>query len=236
MEGNRPRRPGVGLAIIIVREGKCLIGQRKGAHGLGTWGFPGGHLEWGESWEDCARREVREEAGIELKNICFAFATNDPMPDDDKHYVTIFMQADGIGIPRVMEPEKCAGWEWHPWDALPGPWFCPIDHAIADGHRPVLSSGKLVRDRIPTIILASGRMPTIHIADQAEYRQRLLEKIVEEAMECRANPSAEELGDLLEVMQATAAEFGFSRAEVDLVRRIKFKERGGFTKRIVLEE
>ena len=56
-------RPKVGIGVIIQKDGKLLMGQRRGAHGADTWCPPGGHLEFGETWESCARRETREEAG-----------------------------------------------------------------------------------------------------------------------------------------------------------------------------
>ena len=82
-------RPKVGLGVIIKKDGKVLMGKRKNSHGEGTWNFPGGHLEYEESWEECARRETREEAGIEIKNIIFATATNDIFENEQKHYITI---------------------------------------------------------------------------------------------------------------------------------------------------
>ena len=51
-------RPKVGVGVIVVKEGKVLLQRRRGAHGEGTWGFPGGHLEFKESWEECAKRET----------------------------------------------------------------------------------------------------------------------------------------------------------------------------------
>ena len=54
----------VGVGVIIVRDGNVLLGERAGSHGAGTWALPGGHLEFGETVADCARREVLEETGF----------------------------------------------------------------------------------------------------------------------------------------------------------------------------
>ena len=70
-------RPKVGVGVIIVKEGKILLGERKNAHGEGTWCPPSGHLELGESYEECAKRETFEETGLQIKNLQFITATND---------------------------------------------------------------------------------------------------------------------------------------------------------------
>lgn len=58
---------------------------------IGTWAFPGGHLEFGESFEDCAAREVLEETGLKVENVKFLTTTNDVMKAENKHYITIFV-------------------------------------------------------------------------------------------------------------------------------------------------
>lgn len=134
---NTTQRPKVGVGVIIVKDDKVLLGKRKNSHGSGAWCFPGGHLEFGETWEECARRETAEEVGLELSNISFARVTNDMFPEEQKHYVTIYMRADyGSGEVTLREPEKCERWEWFSWDALPDPLFIPMQNLIALGYKP----------------------------------------------------------------------------------------------------
>jgi 8-oxo-dGTP diphosphatase len=117
---------GVGLAIFIWRDGKFLTLRRKGAHASNTYSVPGGHIEFGETWEETAIRETEEEVGLKIKNIRFMAATNDIMPNDGKHYVSIWMEADWeSGEPTIMEPHKADTLEWHTFRDLPSPLFEP---------------------------------------------------------------------------------------------------------------
>jgi len=57
----------VGIGVFVFKNGKFLMQKRHGAHGSNSWGVPGGHLEFGESFEATARREVLEETGLKIK-------------------------------------------------------------------------------------------------------------------------------------------------------------------------
>jgi len=70
-------RPRVGVGVFVFSERFFLLGKRKGSHGAGHWSLPGGHLEYGESFEKCCVREVAEETGLKIKDISFLTATND---------------------------------------------------------------------------------------------------------------------------------------------------------------
>ena len=129
------QRPFIGVAALIFRDGKLLLGKRKGAHGAGHWACPGGHLEFGESIEACAAREVLEETGLLIRNIQRVTFTNDIFMDEGRHYVTLFMTANADGAPRVLEPEKCEQWNWFGWDELPAPLFLPLENLRAQGWR-----------------------------------------------------------------------------------------------------
>lgn len=131
-------KPKVGVGIIVIKDDKILFHKRKGAHGAGTWSMPGGHLLYGESLEDCAKREVAEEADITVKNIRPGPYTNDVFEQEGKHYLTLFIIADyESGEPKVMEPDKCEYWQWFAWNNLPEPLFLPIQNIIKKGFAPV---------------------------------------------------------------------------------------------------
>ncbi|MFA6338955.1 MAG: NUDIX domain-containing protein [Candidatus Paceibacterota bacterium] len=115
--------PRVGVGVMIFKDGKILLTKRKGAHGAGEYSFPGGHLEYMESFEECARRETREEAGIEIQNLRFSYVTNSKKYTP-KHYIHIGLIADWkSGEPKIMEPEKSEEWKWYDLDNLPEPLF-----------------------------------------------------------------------------------------------------------------
>ena len=95
---------------------------------------------------------------------------------------------------------------------------------------------KLVRDRIPEIIEASGKRCTCSTLSEEDYLAKLDEKLNEELAEYQESKSMEELADLLEVVRAVATARGSSIEEVEAIRRGKAAKRGGFEKKILLTE
>lgn len=114
----------VGIGVWIVHDNKVLMSYRVKPHGGGTWAPPGGHLEMNETWEECAIREAREEAGLDISDVELFAVTNDIFPETGKHYITLHMQARSA-TPHFtnMEPEKYQQFNWFEWDKLPQPLF-----------------------------------------------------------------------------------------------------------------
>lgn len=98
---------------------------------------------------------------------------------------------------------------------------------------------KLVRDRIPELIMRDGKTAVTHQADQAEYVRRLLDKLIEEATELKeaktTDHQKEELADVREVLGAIQSALGFLETDIDEIQASKRQERGGFKGRIILE-
>lgn len=121
--GNGEQRPKVGIGVMILKDGKVLLGKRKGSHGEGEHAFPGGHLEYMESFEECAKRETEEECGVETENVRFQFLAN-VTAYAPKHYVHVGLIADWkSGEPKILEPEKAESWAWYDINHLPKPLF-----------------------------------------------------------------------------------------------------------------
>lgn len=98
-----------------------------------------------------------------------------------------------------------------------------------------LQFGKLVRDRVPEIIISQGEAATWHIADEEEYDRLLKEKLSEEVSETLANPSVTEFADVLEVIDAMAQSKGLTFEDVLKAKQERAEKRGGFAKRMILD-
>lgn len=130
MEKNKP---GVGVGIMVLNnKGEVLLGRRNEdpkkadslLHGEGMWTLPGGKLDFGESLEQCAAREVLEETGIKAGKLEMISVTNDMT--QDAHFITIgFLCRRFEDDPKVMEPNEITEWRWFPLDRRPEPVFPP---------------------------------------------------------------------------------------------------------------
>jgi len=132
MKDNNQIYPRVGIGVLIFDHNKLLLGQRQQSHGNATWGPPGGHLEFGEQFEECACREVHEETGLIISNPTLFAITNDLFEKENKHYVSIFLKAPYPDEQTLinLEPHKTISWEWFTINQLPDELFLPLKNLI----------------------------------------------------------------------------------------------------------
>ena len=118
---DKPETPKVGVGVLIWKGAKdaLLLGKRRGSHGAGKWGLPGGHVELGDTFEGTCIRETFEETGIKIDTICCdnPFITENIMGDEGLHYITVFCQAvwDKKQEPVYDPNEKFEEWRWVEW-------------------------------------------------------------------------------------------------------------------------
>ena len=117
---------------MILKDGKLLLGKRHEdpekasslLNGAGTWTMPGGKLEFGETFEDGAKREILEETSIKLNKVNVICVNQDII--ETAHFVTIGLFSDVFsGEPKVMEPNEITEWHWFDLDNLPSPLYFP---------------------------------------------------------------------------------------------------------------
>lgn len=129
----------VGVSVVIRRGRDVLLGKRLMSHGVGRWCTPGGHIEFGETPEDAARREVMEETGLQLGRVRRSEVLpylNTFFHEDGKQYITLYLEGEYMnGDPVAKEPEKCAKWLWFPVDRLPEPLFTDMKDALVGTHQ-----------------------------------------------------------------------------------------------------
>ena len=95
---------------------------------------------------------------------------------------------------------------------------------------------KLVRDRIPEIIEASGKSCVTEILSDEAYLRLLDAKLDEELAEYHSDQNIEELADLLEVIYAAAMARGYTLEQLESVQAAKAEKRGAFANKILLKE
>ena len=122
---------------MILRNGKVLLGKRHEDDGVsksvmgggGSWTFPGGKIEYNESFEETAIRETYEETGIIVNKVRVISINNDK--NEKAHFVTInLLCEDFSGEAKVMEPDKITEWNWFDLDNLPEKLYMPTEKQV----------------------------------------------------------------------------------------------------------
>lgn len=124
-------RPLVGVGVIIRDNDRYLLMKRHNSHGEGTWATPGGHLEFGETLEQCAIRETREETSLLIESVIYLGITNDFFETENKHYITIWMEVVRFkGKAKINSSREMTEIGWYSLDQLPNPLFLPFEKLI----------------------------------------------------------------------------------------------------------
>lgn len=130
-------KPGLGVGVMIIKEGKILLGLRNSnkekasseLQGQGTWTMPGGKVEFMEKLVDAAKRELEEETSLKATKLDLLCISDDMT--NTAHYVTVgFIVREYTGEAKTMEPETILEWKWFDLNDLPTNLYNPSKKCI----------------------------------------------------------------------------------------------------------
>jgi len=134
-----PQRPQVEVGVLITKDDQVLLMKHSNVQGDEIWSTVGGHLEYGESPQECAVRETREEIGVIITDVTFLAITNDVFEASELHVVTIWMAGRYVsGTPNPLATYEMSALDWFSWDALPEPLFLPFEHLLTGRCYPAM--------------------------------------------------------------------------------------------------
>jgi ADP-ribose pyrophosphatase YjhB (NUDIX family) len=132
----KKRKKGVAttrVSVVVIEDGKILlVKHRKGNRQY--WVLPGGRLEYGETFVDCAVRELQEETGLIIEAERFLFLSEAIAPDRSRHIVNVYLKAKIIGGKLQLGDEP----------VLAGVDFCPLSEIEQITLFPPI--GKIIKD------------------------------------------------------------------------------------------
>lgn len=141
--------PKLGAIAVVIRNGQALLVQRRNPPGAGRWGFPGGHVEPGETAKEAAARELLEETGVTAEPLDYIFNKDVIIRDAEGRLTHHFLLAATLcryiaGTPVAADDALAA--EWVPLEDIPS-------RPLNDGVPQVLKAGlKAVEGKPPAAL------------------------------------------------------------------------------------
>jgi MOSC domain-containing protein YiiM len=132
-----PDVPNLGVAVVVRRDGRYLLGRRRGQRGYGTWSTPGGSVRPGETVLGCALRELGEETALVGTAPRVVGRSVDVIDDADWCSVYVAVDVAAGREPDIVEHERCDAWEWFLPSRLPTPLFAPVRRLLLGDYQPL---------------------------------------------------------------------------------------------------
>lgn len=106
------------MGALVVNEGSLLLVQRSADPGKGLWALPGGRVEANETLPAAAKREVKEETGLEVEigDVAWVGDNIGPGSPPEWHHLIVDFWASGSG--QAVAGDDAANVEWVPISAL----------------------------------------------------------------------------------------------------------------------
>jgi 8-oxo-dGTP diphosphatase len=104
------KQPVIGIGAVVIHDNQILLVKRANPPKQGLWCIPGGKVEFGETLQQAAEREIKEETGVVIKATTPVYVF-DLIEDEKRHYVIIDLLADYVsGAPKAGDDADDAKW------------------------------------------------------------------------------------------------------------------------------
>ena len=109
--------PVAGVGAVIIKDNHVLLVKRSNPPKLGLWCIPGGKIKFGESLQQAAEREIKEETGITIRAGSPVYVFDLIMPDQKIHYIIVDLAAEYVSG-EVKAADDAADAKWWNLDNL----------------------------------------------------------------------------------------------------------------------